>query len=318
MNFFRPREERRAPAVQYSALFSYTFFIGALIFSLNLLKLSLPGILGFASDITVDEVLNLTNQRRQGSGAGALRLDPTLSAAAQQKANHMFANNYWAHVAPDGTDPWHFIVGVGYDYLYAGENLAKDFSHSSGVVDAWMNSPTHRENLLNSRYEDIGLAVVNGTLNGVETTLVVQMFGKKKVSAQLAAIEPELEITPPPPPPQVPPATIEPQPPAVPATVEGPKEELAQLSRPPGGLRIGVPLTLASGGSSSRPLIDIGSFSKVTSVLMGGFVASVFAVDSWVARRRFYYRLSGHTFAHLGLLILALFGVWFTNTGSIL
>ncbi|MCG2685812.1 CAP domain-containing protein, partial [Candidatus Parcubacteria bacterium] len=207
---------------------------------------------------------------------------------------------------------WYFIVGVGYDYLYAGENLAKDFSHSSGVVDAWMNSPTHRENLVNPRYEDIGLAVVNGTLNGVETTLVVQMFGRKKVSAQLAAVEPELGITLPPP------VTIASQPAATPVTVEGPKEELAQLSKPSGVLRFGVPLTLASGGSPSQPLIDVNSFSKVISVLIGGFVASIFAVDSWVARRRFYYRMSGHTLAHLGLLILALFGVWFTNTGSIL
>ena len=64
----------------------------------------------------------------------------------------MIAKNYWAHNAPDGASPWSFFKNVGYRYLYAGENLARDFGDSASVVNAWMNSPTHRDNLLSGRY----------------------------------------------------------------------------------------------------------------------------------------------------------------------
>jgi len=101
-----------------------------------------------------------------------------LASAAHQKAEDMFRKNYWSHYAPDGTTPWDFILGSGYKYEYAGENLAKNFLFSQGVVDAWMNSPSHRENILRSEYSEVGLAVVNGVLNGEQTTLVVQTFAK--------------------------------------------------------------------------------------------------------------------------------------------
>jgi hypothetical protein len=90
----------------------------------------------------------------------------------------MFRRNYWSHYGPDGTTPWSFILDAGYRYEYAGENLAKNFLFSQGVIDGWMQSPSHRENILRPEYTDIGLAIVNGTLNGEETTLVVQTFAK--------------------------------------------------------------------------------------------------------------------------------------------
>lgn len=94
-----------------------------------------------------------------------------------------------------GTTPWDFITGSGYQYEYAGENLAKNFMFSQGVVDAWMNSPSHKENLMRKDYTDVGFAVVNGVLNGEETTLVVQLFGKP-LGTQLAKEEkPEMEKT---------------------------------------------------------------------------------------------------------------------------
>jgi len=146
-------------------------------FSLNFFTLTSPSVLGFASNIKPEQVIELTNQKRLESGLEPLELDETLNEVAQKKAGDMFAFDYWAHISPSGRDPWSFFQEAGYKYIYAGENLARDFMNSESVVGAWMNSPTHKDNILNSKYKETGLAVVNGTLNGVETTLVVQVFG---------------------------------------------------------------------------------------------------------------------------------------------
>jgi hypothetical protein len=136
-----------------------------------------PGVLGYASQISPDIVIELTNKERLNAGVSTLKYNSALNQAALAKATDMFENNYWAHVSPTGTEPWYFVTGSGYKYLHAGENLARDFSNPTDVVKAWMASPTHRKNLLDDRYHDIGIAVVDGYINGVETTLVVQMFG---------------------------------------------------------------------------------------------------------------------------------------------
>lgn len=140
---------------------------------------TLPGglVLGFASDITAAQTVNTTNSERARLGLGPLKMSSVLNQAAVAKANHMFANDYWAHIAPDGTTPWVFIKNAGYGYSVAGENLARDFDTTGAMVQAWMDSPTHKENIVNGKYTEIGVAVVNGVLEGVETTLVVQMFG---------------------------------------------------------------------------------------------------------------------------------------------
>ncbi|MFA9289251.1 MAG: CAP domain-containing protein [Weeksellaceae bacterium] len=141
-------------------------------------------ILGYATDISVNKLYELTNAQRASSNLQSLSYSDALAQAAQKKAEDMFAKNYWAHYGPAGETPWNFILSSGYQYEFAGENLAKNFLFSDGVVDAWMNSPTHRENLLRPDYTDVGFAIVNGVLNGEETTLVVQMFGKPLYVAQ--------------------------------------------------------------------------------------------------------------------------------------
>lgn len=151
--------------------------------AINEVTINYPQILGYASQISPEEIVRLTNSQRAATGLTQVKLDPQLSAAAAQKAADMFARNYWAHVSPVGTQPWYFITQSGYAYRYAGENLARDFSDAKSIVDAWVASPTHRENLLNSHYQDIGIAVVDGTLEGRETTLVVQLFGTMLSSA---------------------------------------------------------------------------------------------------------------------------------------
>ena len=135
-------------------------------------------VLGYASDISVEQVINLTNQERIKLGKAPLKTNALLSLAAQNKANDMFTFDYWAHNNPvNGKQPWNFIREAGYTYRYAGENLARDFGDTLSVMAAWMASPTHRDNVTSDRYSEIGIAVVNGELQGIETTLVVQMFG---------------------------------------------------------------------------------------------------------------------------------------------
>jgi len=147
-------------------------------FGLNFSVSANPLVLGFASNITPEKIAELTNHQRAENGLPFLTLNPLLSEAALRKAADMFAFNYWAHNSPSGRDPWSFFKEVDYQYLYAGENLARDFADSKGVISAWMASPTHRDNIVNGQYQETGVAVVDGTLEGVQTTLVVQLFGK--------------------------------------------------------------------------------------------------------------------------------------------
>lgn len=138
---------------------------------------SSPEVLGVSYQITVNELLNLTNYERSLSGKPPLTLNEKLSKAAEKKALHMFENNYWAHFAPDGTSPWDFIRGEDYDYAYAGENLAKGFTTSYDTVEAWMASQTHRDNLLSSQYDEVGFAIIEGRLKQEDTVLIVQELG---------------------------------------------------------------------------------------------------------------------------------------------
>ena len=139
-------------------------------------------VLGFASDITVDQVVTYTNQQRSKQGLQPLTLNTQLSAAALAKAQDMLDHQYWAHTSPQGKEPWDFIKSAQYSYQVAGENLARDFHTTTAMVKAWMASPTHKANIMNAKYEEIGVAVVNGKLEGFETTLVVQMFGKPRAA----------------------------------------------------------------------------------------------------------------------------------------
>lgn len=137
----------------------------------------------FASEINTENVVKLVNLEREERGLPMLKVDSSLTQAASLKTKDMLNRNYFEHRA-FGMSPWDFIKLSGYDYLYAGENLAMDFNTSEGMVNAWMNSPAHRDNILNSDYTEMGIGVVKGeyTENGAShsTTLVTNMFGRKK------------------------------------------------------------------------------------------------------------------------------------------
>jgi hypothetical protein len=173
--------------------------------SVNILRPPGVRVLAYAVDITPVDLLSQTNQQRADNGLPALRLDNRLNASAKLKTENMFAENYWAHVSPSGIQPWYWIKQAGYDYAYAGENLAKDFSTTSGTVAGWMNSSGHRANILNANYTDVGFAVMNGTLQGSQTTLVVAHYGHENTAASVVAVTPLPKIAA-----QAPAATIKP------------------------------------------------------------------------------------------------------------
>ncbi len=142
--------------------------------SLQRLALSSPQVAAVVSSMLVD----LANGDRVSNNLDMVRINPVLVAVAQAKANDMAAKGYFAHTSPEGLDPWHWFEQQEYAYDYAGENLAVDFTDSMDVERAWMNSPTHRENLLNGKFTEIGIATAQGVYQGRATTFVVQVFGK--------------------------------------------------------------------------------------------------------------------------------------------
>lgn len=181
---FIPKEENnfRAKALHIDSLAIYLILALFLNFFFKQISPNFPNVLGYATDITTVKLLELTNQERAKHNLPTLSYEEKLSSAAKKKAEDMFQKNYWSHYAPDGTSPWQFIISSDYQYEYAGENLAKNFMFSKGVIEAWMNSQSHRENLLKKDYTDVGFAIVNGVLNGEQTTLVVQMLGTPQQS----------------------------------------------------------------------------------------------------------------------------------------
>lgn len=132
-----------------------------------------------ASDITVDIVIKLANEARKAVNVAILKKNDVLQKAAEEKAQDMINNNYFAHVSPQGKSPWDWIDKNNYDYKYAGENLAINFTNAEDQQKAWMNSPTHKKNILNEKYDETGVAVKRGVIDGHEAIVVVQMFGKQ-------------------------------------------------------------------------------------------------------------------------------------------
>lgn len=134
----------------------------------------------FFADITKTALVQMANADRQNFGLPALKENPVLERAAYLKAQDMLKNGYFSHMSPAGVTPWYWFSLSGYNYRYAGENLAIGFLDSSEVNEAWLDSPSHKANILNNKYKEIGIAVATGNFQGAETTIVVQLFGAKQ------------------------------------------------------------------------------------------------------------------------------------------
>ena len=181
-NWFLPTKENNfQPGIlsdRSISVFILLFLLIKVVFSFNLILVKQSSLF---ADISAQRVLALTNEVRQQYNLPIVRGDSLLDKAAQEKAQDMLENKYFDHFSPTGISPWYWIDKSGYDYYYAGENLAMNFLDSEEVIDGWLNSPSHKENLLNKDYKDIGIAVLSGDFNneGINRILVVQMFGSK-------------------------------------------------------------------------------------------------------------------------------------------
>ncbi|MFM2339475.1 MAG: hypothetical protein RLZZ360_111 [Candidatus Parcubacteria bacterium] len=122
-------------------------------------------------------VVEKTNKEREDLALSALVRNTALDTAARLKAEDMAKNSYFAHYSPDGISPWYWFNEAGYAYVHAGENLAVHFTDSKEVVEAWMLSPTHRANIVNQNYREIGVGTARGRYQGFDTVFVVQLFG---------------------------------------------------------------------------------------------------------------------------------------------
>ncbi|MBI2034377.1 MAG: hypothetical protein HYT11_01455 [Candidatus Levybacteria bacterium] len=299
-HLFLPRESNnhRAKLLHHStisyvivALFTLTFFF-------SFVEKNFASVLGISANISAEELLVLVNKERQDRGLSALQLDNQLSSAANLKAQDMFANNYWAHTSPGGMSPWVFIKSAGYEYLYAGENLARGFTSSPDVVKAWMESPSHRDNMLSSNYDEIGFAILTGTLTGEETVLVVEMFGRRFDGVAIAptAKPTNFQITPTPSISGVTPTLV----PLVPRSIQAEQQVVASIK--------------------NQPLINSGSLPKQVSILLIAVFLFIFITDIIIIERKKIVRLFSHTHTvdHVIFLAIILATIIMISRGAVL
>lgn len=122
------------------------------------------------------KIIELTNNLRQAISLPILIESQKLNQAAWQKVEDMALNQYFAHVSPVGLGLKDWLEKIGYKYSIAGENLAVGFSKAEDVVAAWKASPTHYDNIVENNFKEIGVAMVEGKFNQVDTAFIAQYF----------------------------------------------------------------------------------------------------------------------------------------------
>lgn len=318
-HLFIPRESNnhRAKMLHHSSLLLLIVLLigGNVLFGIFERKQST--ILGLTANFNADDLLLQTNAKRVENGLPPLQLNPQLSQAASMKGQDMLAKNYWAHNAPDGTTPWVFIKNSGYEYVYAGENLARGFSSAPDVVNAWMESKMgHRENLLSPNYDDVGFAVVSGQLNGDETILVVQEFGRKMTGTPSVPKTVATNLSPTP--------TIAlPTATPTPATLIARVSEVPTLVPSPTAIPIVLTTPQPTVGSlvasiQSNPLVDSKVFSKNFTLMIVLLFISLFIIDMIIIERKKIVRILSHNVDHLIYFIVILLILFMVGRGVIL
>ena len=131
-----------------------------------------------AGVIESTEILKLINQEREQYNLPKLQTNDKLMQAAQNKAQDLITKQYFSHSSPDGRSFSSWIKLQNYEYVRVGENLAIFFTDNEKLVNAWLNSDLHRQNILNPYYQDTGISTMTGNFQGKETFVVVQIFGQ--------------------------------------------------------------------------------------------------------------------------------------------
>lgn len=155
------------------------FLIGFVLFCTSLGSNYLINRTNFGATVLSSVLVDLTNEHRLQNNSKTLTVNPLLEKAALMKAKDMADNQYFAHTSPSGVTPWQWFTKAGYNFSYAGENLAINFTESVDVEKAWINSPTHNANLINDKFDEIGIATYQGMYQNKPTTFVVQLFGRQ-------------------------------------------------------------------------------------------------------------------------------------------
>ncbi len=128
--------------------------------------------------LTKSGTIKETNIQREKDNLPKLIENDKLGESAMAKAKDILKNQYFDHISPSGTGPADIADEAGYDYIIIGENLALGgFKDDKALVNAWMNSPGHRENILNSGFREIGVATIQGKYEGKTVWVAVQEFG---------------------------------------------------------------------------------------------------------------------------------------------
>jgi uncharacterized protein YkwD len=139
------------------------------------------------SSISSQKLIKLTNDYRRQFGLAPLTPNVRLTQAAVNKARDLLTRQYFGHTSPSGQRFSSWIKEVNYNYFFVGENLAIDFKTNQEILDAWINSPGHRDNILKPQYQEIGLAAVPGKFKNHSTVVVVQLFGTRVLGEYSAA-----------------------------------------------------------------------------------------------------------------------------------
>lgn len=186
-NYLLPHHENDfLPLIlRHKSLKVIAIFVVALKIGVSLL-LALAPVPARPVDITNQNIINLTNQQRLNAGLPQFQLDNKLTQAAYAKAENMLAEQYFAHYSPSNLSPWYWFEQAGYEYAYAGENLAMDFIQAEDVISGWMASDSHRRNILNPNYNQIGIGIIEGEFKGAKTIMVVQMLAAPAPPTTLA------------------------------------------------------------------------------------------------------------------------------------
>ncbi len=152
-------------------------------------KIDMPGALEVASDIfdpnnqkvilSKEKVIELTNKYRLENGnLKALKENQKLNTSAEKKLLDMFTGQYFEHISPNNIGVADLSEEAGYHYILIAENLAMgNFEDENSLIEAWVNSKGHRENIMNQHYQEIGVAVGKGNFEGKDIWLAVQHFG---------------------------------------------------------------------------------------------------------------------------------------------